>query len=368
MTLPASVLTAPSSSVDRPAADRPRVPLTPFVFVCLLTMVAMLFLLELAIGPVRVPLGATLSILAGRAVERPAWVTIIWTLRLPRALTAMLAGAALAAAGLQMQTLFRNPLADPWILGIVSGARLGVACVATAVSLAGMGVLGTVGFVANVSLIGAAMAGAALALGVLIALSRRVGVVTLLILGLVSEYVISGLISVILHFTTEVQGQAFDAWNDGRFSGVTWNELGVLAVLVTSGTAIAVLLVKPLNAMLLGERYAGSVGSNVRTTRRLSLVSTATLAGAVTAYCGPVSFIGVAVPHLCRGLFRSSDHRVLLPAVVVVGALLAQLADFITNLPWPRHFLHLNAVNALLGGPVVVWVVLRHRAMRELSL
>ena len=171
-----------------------------------------------------------------------------------------------------------------------------------------------------------------------------------------------------LHFTTEVQGQAFDAWNDGRFSGVTWNELAVLGTLVALGTTIGLLLVKPLNAMLLGERYAGSVGADVRLTRRLSLVSTAVLAGGVTAYCGPVSFIGVAVPHMCRGLFRTSDHRVLMPAVLVMGALLAQTADSITNLPWPRHFLHLNACTALLGGPVVIWVVLRHRAMRELSL
>ena len=165
-----------------------------------------------------------------------------------------------------------------------------------------------------------------------------------------------------------MQGQAFDAWNDGRFSGVTWNELVVFATLVAVGAAIGLLLVKPLNAMLLGERYAGSVGADVRHTRRLSLVSTAVLAGGVTAYCGPVSFIGVAVPHMCRGLFRTSDHRILMPAALVMGALLAQIADFITNLPWPRHFLHLNACTALLGGPVVLYVVLRHRAMRELSL
>lgn len=337
-------------------------------FGALIAGVAVLFLLELMIGPVRIPLAGTFAALTGGPIDREAWRSIIWTLRLPRALTTIAAGAALAAAGLQMQTLFRNPLADPWLLGIVSGARLGVACVATLVSLAGMGLLGAAGFVANISLIGAAMAGAAAAMAILIALSRRVGVVTLLILGLVSEYVVSGLISVVLHFTTEVQGQAFDAWNDGRFSGVTWNELWVFALLVAVGAAIALLLVKPLNAMLLGERYAGSVGTDVRRTRRLSLVSTAVLAGGVTAYCGPVSFIGVAVPHMCRGLFRTSDHRILMPAVLLMGALLAQTADFITNLPWPRHFLHLNACTALLGGPVVIWVVLRHRAMRELSL
>jgi iron complex transport system permease protein len=149
---------------------------------------------------------------------------------------------------------------------------------------------------------------------------------------------------------------------------VTWSELSVLATLVVAGAVIGLLLVKPLNAMLLGERYAGSVGTDVRATRRWSLVSTALLAGGVTAYCGPVSFIGVAVPHLCRGVFRTSDHRVLMPAALIMGGVLAQIADFITNLPWPRHFLHLNACTALLGGPVVIWVVLRHRAMRELTL
>lgn len=179
-------------------------------FALLFAGVVLLFLLELMIGPVRIPLRGTVAALTGGLVERDAWRTIIWTLRLPRAFTTMLAGAALAAAGLQMQTMFRNPLADPWLLGIVSGARLGVACVATLVSLAGMGILGAAGFVANISLIGAAMAGAAAALAVLIALSRRVGVVTLLILGLVSDYVVSGLIRVVLHFTTEVQGQALN--------------------------------------------------------------------------------------------------------------------------------------------------------------
>jgi iron complex transport system permease protein len=340
---------------------------TPFTFGALAAVILALLALELMIGPVRVPLSATIATLAGRPVERASWTTIIWTLRLPRAFTAMVAGAALACAGLQMQTLFRNPLADPWILGIVAGARLGVAVTAALVSLGGMGLLGALGLVANVSLVTSAMVGAAAGLAVLIVLARRVAPVTLLILGLVSDYVVTGLISVVLHFTTEIQGQAFEGWDDGRFSGVTWNELGVLVALVAMGACIAASLVKPLNAMLLGDRYAASVGTNVRAMRRWSLVSTALLAGGVTAYCGPVSFIGVAVPHLCRGLFRTSDHRTLVPAVVLVGAILAQTADFITNLPWPRHFLHLNACNALLGGPVVLWIVLRSRAMRELS-
>jgi iron complex transport system permease protein len=369
MPAPLSVTIETTGSVRRaPFEWRPPQVRTPIVFAGLCLLVVALFFLELMIGPVRVPFEATLATLVGGTVERPAWKTIIWSLRVPRALTAMLAGAGLAAAGLQMQTLFRNPLADPWILGIVSGARLGVAIVATLVSLAGMGVLGAAGFVANVGLIGAAMTGAAVALVVLIVISRRVGVVTLLILGLVSDYIVTGLISVILHFTTEIQGQAFEGWDDGRFSGVTWNEIGILATLVVMGATIALLLAKPLNALLLGERYAGSVGTDVRQTRRFALVSTAMLAGGITAYCGPVSFIGVAVPHLCRGLFRTSNHRVLMPAVILMGALLAQTADFITNLPWPRHFLHLNACNALLGGPVVLWVVLRQRAMRELTI
>jgi iron complex transport system permease protein len=327
--------------------------------------VAMLFL-ELAVGPVRVPLLTLADLVLGREVENPAWTTILLTLRLPRILTAALAGAALGAAGLMMQTLFRNPLADPWFLGIVGGARAGVATLLVLVSFVGMGNLADLGPIRDLGIAGAAILGSVATLGLLSRVSRRVGIMTLLILGLVLDYMASGYVSAILHFSTELQGEIFDSWNDGSFGATTWSQLGILAALAAAGVGLGVKLLKSLNALLLGERYAESLGVGLTRARRLVLLAAALLAGGVTAYCGPVSFLGVIVPHLCRGLFRTSDHRVLLPAVLLMGSTLALLADFVTNLPWERHFLHLNAVNALIGGPVVLWVVLKRSGMREL--
>ncbi len=329
-------------------------------------LVLAFMLLELAIGPVWIPVGTILDALLGRAVDRAALATIVWDLRLPRVLTAALAGAALGLAGLQMQTLFRNPLADPWFLGIVGGARVGVATLVTLLSLLGANALREWRLVATVGTAAAAIAGAALALVLLSAAARRVSVITLLILGLVLDYMASGYVSALLHFSTETQGKVFASWNDGSFGAAGWRQLAVLVALVASGSVLAIRLLKGLNALLLGESYAQSLGVNVAVVRRHVLSGTALLAGGVTAFCGPISFLGVAAPHLCRALLRSSDHRVLMPAVMLMGALLALAGDFVTNLPWERHFLHLNAMLALLGGPVVVWVVLKRVGRSEL--
>jgi len=332
------------------------------LLVGLAILVAVLFLLQLMIGAAAVPLDEVWAILLGREPGREVWGTIVRELRLPRALTAILAGAALGAAGLQMQTLFRNPLADPWILGIVAGARMGVA-VLLVVGGWWVSTGGSAGVVNSVGIAGAGVAGASLALLGLAAAARRVSILTLLILGLMFDFFARGLISVLLHFTGDAQLAAFRAWDDGNFNGVDWGQLTVLMPAVMVGLGLAVALLRSLNGLLLGERYAASAGIAVAPIRALVLFSTALLAGVVTAFCGPIAFLGVAVPHLCRGLFRSSDHRVLLPAVVLMGAALAQSGDLVTNLPWDRHFLHLNAVNFLIGAPVVTWVVLRSRAL-----
>jgi iron complex transport system permease protein len=329
-----------------------------------LVLVFMLF--ELAIGPVWIPIGTILAALTGQPIDRAALATIIWDLRLPRVLTAAIAGAALGLAGLQMQTLFRNPLADPWFLGIVGGARVGVATLVTVLSLMGADALREWRMVAVIGTAVAAIAGAATALMLLSAAATRVSVVTLLILGLVLDYMASGYVSALLHFSTETQGKVFASWNDGSFGAAGWRQLAVLAALIAIGSSLAVGLVKSLNALLLGETYAHSLGVSVSRVRRVVLASTSLLAGGVTAFCGPISFLGVASPHLCRAIFRSSDHRLLMPAVMLMGALLALAGDFVTNLPWERHFLHLNAVLALLGGPVVVWVVLKRVGRSEL--
>ncbi len=328
------------------------------------TAVVIMFFLELMIGAATIPFAEVWTILAGGEPSRGAWRTIVLELRLPRAITAVVAGAALGVAGLQMQTLLRNPLADPWILGIVAGARLGVAGLLV---IGGwrMTAGGSLGVLDTLGIAGAGVLGASLALIGLAAAARRVSVLTLLILGLMFDFFARGLISVLLHFTGDSQLQVFRAWDDGSFNGVGWSQLGVLFPASVLGIGLAAALLRPLNGLLLGEQYARSAGVAIAPVRALLLLGTALLAGTVTAYCGPIAFLGVAVPHLCRGILRTADHRILLPAVVLLGALLAQAGDLVTNLPWDRHFLHLNAVNFLIGAPVVSWVVLRSRALSD---
>lgn len=316
--------------------------------------------LELVVGSVAIPFAQLVGVVTGEAPETVR--RIVLDLRLPRALTAAAAGASLAVAGLVMQTLFRNPLAGPWVLGVVAGARLGVA-VAVVAAGAGLGMIG-----GATSLAVAAVAGSMAVLGAVVALSRRVDTVTLLVLGLLLGFVADGLVSVVLHFTHQVQLKVFASWVDGSFARTTWSEVAVLVPVALAALLAAALLAKHLDALLLGEGHARSLGTPIEPVRRAVLGMTALAAGVVTAFCGPVVFLGIAVPHLARGLFQTSSHRLLVPATALTGAALALAADLVVHLPWDEHFLHLNAVNALVGAPVVAWVVLRAKGRGGLSL
>ncbi|MEZ4595167.1 MAG: iron ABC transporter permease [Chloroflexota bacterium] len=323
-----------------------------------------IFLLSLFVGSVRIPLGDILQILLGGTVERETWTTIVLKVRLPKAVTAVLAGSALSVSGLQMQTMFRNPLAGPFVLGINSGASLGVALVVLAVGtgstlLAGLGLLSDFGIVIAASL------GAGLVLFLVLAVARRVETMTLLILGLMFGYATSALVSVLLYFSIAERIQAYIAWTFGSFGGVTWRQMQVMAPAVLLGLAIAWLSAKPLNALLLGETYAQSLGLSVRQARFSVLISASLMAGAITAFCGPIGFVGVAVPHLCRSLFGTSNHRLLVPATILLGGIVALVADLLAQLPGSQITLPLNAVTALIGAPVVTWVILRQRNLRS---
>jgi iron complex transport system permease protein len=263
-----------------------------------------------------------------------------------------------------MQTMFRNPLAGPFVLGINSGASLGVALVVLAVGtgstlLAGLGLLSDFGIVVAASL------GAGLVLFLVLAVARRVETMTLLILGLMFGYATSALVSVLLYFSIAERIQAYIAWTFGSFGGVTWRQMQVMAPAVLLGLAIAWLSAKPLNALLLGETYAQSLGLSVRRARIGVLVSASLMAGAITAFCGPIGFVGVAVPHLCRSLFGTSNHRLLIPASILLGGIVALVADLLAQLPGSQITLPLNAVTALIGAPVVTWVILRQRNLRS---
>ena len=270
----------------------------------------------------------------------------------------------MGTAGLQLQTLFRNPLAGPWALGLTAGAQLGVALVVTSAVVVGSDFLENFAFLSNLSIVAGAMLGCILVLLLIVTIARYVNTITLLIFGLMLGYLAQGLISVILHFTNQSQAKIFAGWNDGSFAGVYWEHFPILLPLAIIGLVSAWLMAKPLNTFLLGENYARSMGISVKRTRMITLTSSVLLAAPITAYCGPILFLGLIVPHLARGLFNTSDHKILIPVVTLLGSLIALAADLFVHLPWEKHFLHLNAVNALIGAPVVMWVILKNRRMR----
>lgn len=338
----------------------------------LAVLLAVLLLLGLACGSVRVPLPAAAAALLGRPVADPVWRDILLQLRLPRCLTAALAGAGLAVSGLLMQTLFRNPLAGPYSLGISAGATLGVALAVlvgagAGSSLPGLSALSQLTQLGpQLGAAGSAVAGAAAVLVLVLAVSRRIrSNTTLLILGLMFGQIAGGLVAVLQAFSDSERLRAFTFWGFGSYAGVTWAQLPALAAATGLGLLLAALCAKPLNALLLGWTYARSVGVRAGRLRALLLASTSLLAGAVTAFCGPVAFLGLAVPHLCRGMFRTADHRVLLPACILLGASLSLASDLACRLPGGGRVLPLNAVTALIGAPVVIGILVRRRAARD---
>jgi iron complex transport system permease protein len=324
------------------------------------------FVASLIAGSVHIPIGEIFTILSGGESSKSAWDQIILTLRLPRAITATLTGAALAMSGLQMQTLFRNPLAGPFVLGISSGASLGVALIVLAAGAGASTLVAGLDTFGNFSLAAAASIGAGTVLGLVLSVSRRVeNNMTLLILGLMFGYVSGAMVSVLVYFSASNAIQAYLIWTFGSFAGVTWSQLTVFAPLAILGLAIGGLSTKALNALLLGETYAASLGLTVSRARFWILSSASLLAGVTTAFCGPIAFLGIAVPHLTRSILDTSDHRVLIPAVCVTGSIIALASDLIARVPGSQITLPLNAVTAIIGAPVVVWIVLRRRNLKS---
>lgn len=322
-------------------------------------------LLSLALGSVSIPFDQIMVILLGGEADRAAWTNILLKFRLPKAMTAIFAGMALSVSGLMMQTFFRNALAGPFVLGVSSGASLGVALVVLTTAAAarqfasrlGLGLTGDL----LLSLAAGLGAGITMSL-VLLAAARIQSSMTLLILGLMFGYLVSALVSLLLYFAVPERIQAYINWTFGTFGGVTWEQLPILGGMVISGLLLAAGLAKSLNALLLGENYARSLGIHLGWLRLGIVAATSLLAGVVTAFCGPIAFIGIAVPHLCRALFHSSDHRLLAPATMIIGAIVALLASLIAELPGSSLVLPLNAVTALLGAPVVIGVILQQRS------
>lgn len=332
------------------------------LFSALAVATLLLFVVDLAVGSVAIPLDEVWRGLWGSGAEGDATSLIIRNFRLPKAVMALLAGAALSTVGLQMQTLFRNPLAGPYVLGVSSGASLGVSIMLLGLPLLGISTANPV--VQNVGVAGAAWIGSAAIMMVVMAVTARIkNIMTVLILGMMFGSAASALVEIMQYLSPEGALKSYVVWTMGSLGGVTLSQLCVVVPVIVVGLVLSVLLIKPLNILLLGENYARTMGLNIRRTRLMVTLTTVLLAGTVTAYCGPIGFVGLAVPHVARMLFREADHRVLVPATMLCGTTIMLLCDIASSLPVSDLSLPINTVSALVGIPIVIIVIFRNRKM-----
>lgn len=326
-------------------------------------MIVILFILNIAMGSVSIPLPSVVRILLGDTSSDPAeWQIIVVKLRLPQALTALVAGAGLSISGLQMQTVFHNPLAGPSVLGISSGASLGVALVVLLSGAIGGVALSNVGLMGQMAMSVAAIVGSMSVMALIVWVSMKVkGNVTLLIIGVMIGYLADAIIGVLKFFSVEEDLRAYVMWGLGSFGRVTGDQMLIFVISMAVLIPLSFLLIKTMNLLLLGERYARNLGLNIRRARLQVITCSGVLVAIVTAYCGPIMFIGLAVPHLCRAMFRSSDHRVLMPATMLVGAALTLACSLLSRMPVFDGALPINSVTSLVGAPVVAWVLFHKR-------
>ncbi len=336
--------------------------------ILLLGSILALAVLNLTVGSVNIPASAVFQILnpfadgLGKGDLSDIWTNIVMQTRLPQTLTAMACGAGLSVAGLEMQTVFRNPLAGPSVLGISSAASLGVAFVVLLSGAVWGGSLIRLGIIGNTAVTLAAICGAMLVMGIIVFLSQRVdGNVTLLITGVLIGYIATAIIGVLKYFSSEEDIRAYVIWGLGSFSRVTGGQVYVFVGLTAVLLPITMLLAKPLNLLLLGERYAQNLGLDVKRARMLTITSAGILTAIVTAYCGPIMFLGLAVPHICRGLFNTNNHWTLLPATMLCGAALALLCNLIARMPGFEGALPINSVTSLIGAPIALSILLKRK-------
>ena len=336
----------------------------PVAFYMLLIMASifLFFFLNLVLGSVSIPLRAVWNILWGTGNESVIWQNIIWKSRVPQALTALVAGAGLSVSGLQMQTVFRNPLAGPSVLGISSGASMGVAFVVLLSGSLGGVALSKLGFMGEIALTIAAIAGSLSIMALIVFVSQKVrGNVTLLIIGVMIGYIANAVIGVLKFFSVEEDIRAYVIWGLGSFARVSGDQMTLFICIMVVLLPLSFLLVKTLNLLLLGDAYARNLGLNIKRARLLVITCSGVLVAIVTAYCGPIIFLGLAVPHLCRGMFRTSDHRIMMPASLLAGASLALVCNLIARMPGFEGALPVNSVTALVGAPVVMSVLFNKR-------
>ena len=326
---------------------------TTILFTLLAVLCAVLFVVDIAVGSLSIPFAEVVKVLLGGGSDEVR--SIVLDIRLVRAVVALLSGVALSVSGLQMQVMFRNPLAGPYVLGVSAGASLGVALFLLGAPLLGYAISPAM---QSIGTAGAAWIGSAVVLLLVVALSRRIkDIMVMLILGIMLSSGVGAVVEILQYFSNEASLKSYVVWTMGSLGDVTATQLTLLAPVIVVGLIMAVVAIKPMNMLLAGERYASSMGLNISRTRQLILASTTLLAGTVTAFCGPIGFVGIAVPHIARMLFRLADHRTLLPATMLVGVVMLLVGDIVA-----KYFaLPINTITALMGIPIVIYIVTRRR-------
>jgi iron complex transport system permease protein len=326
------------------------------LFVCLIICWA----INISLGSVHIPFTDIVSSLFGNQTSKESWNYIILNYRLPKSFTAILVGSGLSISGLLMQTLFRNPLAGPFVLGISSGASLGVAILILGISLFG-GSIAALAY-SNFGLALAASIGSFLVLSAVMLVARKLkNTMSILIIGLMFGSLTGAVISVLSYFSNAEQLQQFIFWSFGNLGNLSWQELTLFFAVYCSAILLVVSIIKPLNSLLLGENYAQSLGINLKRTRNFALIATGLLTGVITAFSGPIAFVGLAVPHITKLVFKTSNHKTLLPAVAIIGAMIMLVSDTIAQLPNSEYTLPINAITSIFGAPIVIWLLVRKK-------
>ena len=330
------------------------------LFIILLLAMVFLFLVNISLGSVPIPIKEIIKGIVSQEMNKESWKIILWDFRFPKAITASLVGIGLSISGLLMQTLFRNPLAGPYVLGLSSGASLGVAFI-----ILGTGFLPTFissFFLSNYGIVIASSLGSLLVLMAVLLVSQKLkDTMAILIVGLMFGSFTSAIVSVLSYFTTAEKLQKFTFWSMGSISNLSWNEISLLSFFIIIGIGISFLVIKPLNALLLGEKYAQSIGINYNKMRFLIIIATSILTGSITAFAGPIAFIGLAVPHIAKLLFQTSNHLVLFWSTLLVGAIVMLFCDTIAQVPCNDITLPINAITSVIGAPVVIWLLIRKK-------
>ncbi|WP_179315830.1 FecCD family ABC transporter permease [Winogradskyella undariae] len=332
-----------------------------YQFIILAVILLFCFVLNISLGSISIPFSEVLKSLCS-STDNDTWQVIIMEFRLPKALTAIMVGSGLGISGLLMQTLFRNPLAGPFVLGISSGASLGVAIV-----ILGSGIFGSLfatALIAKWSIVIAASLGSFLVLLAVLAVSNKVrDTMAILIIGLMFGSITSAVVSVLSYFSSAEQLQQYVFWGFGSLSNLSWYELLIFFIIYAVGLLLSIASIKGLNSLLLGDNYAKSLGLNLKQSRLIIILATSLIAGTITAFSGPIAFIGLAIPHLTRQLFKTTNHKILLPAVFLFGAIVMLICDSIAQVPGSDYTLPINAITALIGAPVVIWLLVKQRKM-----